>query len=53
MLSRDVAAEGIYPAVDPLASSSKALDPAVVGERHYRVARPRGQFWGGTTIYAI
>ena len=36
--SRDVAAEGYYPAVDPLASSSKALDPAIVGERHYDVA---------------
>ena len=39
VLSRDVAAEGIYPAVDPLASSSKALDPAVVGARHYEVAQ--------------
>ena len=39
VLSRDVAAEGLYPAVDPLASSSKALDPAVVGERHYSVAQ--------------
>jgi F-type H+-transporting ATPase subunit beta len=39
VLSRDVAAEGIYPAVDPLASSSKALDPAVVGARHYHVAQ--------------
>ena len=35
VLSRDVAAEGLYPAVDPLASSSKALDPSIVGERHY------------------
>ena len=39
VLSRDVAAEGLYPAVDPLASSSKALDPAVVGARHYHVAQ--------------
>ena len=39
VLSRDVAAEGYYPAVDPLASSSKALDPAVVGQRHYDVAQ--------------
>lgn len=39
VLSRDVAAEGLYPAVDPLASSSKALDPAIVGERHYAVAQ--------------
>lgn len=39
VLSRDVAAEGLYPAVDPLASSSKALDPSVVGQRHYDVAQ--------------
>jgi F-type H+-transporting ATPase subunit beta len=39
VLSRDVAAEGIYPAVDPLRSSSKALDPTVVGARHYEVAQ--------------
>jgi F-type H+-transporting ATPase subunit beta len=38
VLSRDVAAEGYYPAVDPLTSSSKALDAAVVGTRHYEVA---------------
>jgi len=38
VLSRDVAAQGLYPAVDPLASSSKAMDPAVVGDRHYEAA---------------
>jgi F-type H+/Na+-transporting ATPase subunit beta len=38
VLSREVAAEGYYPAVDPLNSSSKALDAAVVGARHYEVA---------------
>jgi F-type H+-transporting ATPase subunit beta len=38
-LSRDIAALGIYPAVDPLASTSNILAPEVVGERHYRVAR--------------
>jgi len=38
-LSRQVAALGIYPAVDPLASTSTILAPEVVGERHYRVAR--------------
>jgi len=38
VLSRDVAAEGYYPAVDLLHSSSKALDPAIVGSRHYEVA---------------
>jgi F-type H+-transporting ATPase subunit beta len=39
VLSREVAAEGLYPAVDPLQSSSKALDPSVVGQRHYDVAQ--------------
>ncbi len=39
VLSRSIAEKGIYPAVDPLASTSRALDPAVVGEEHYRVAR--------------
>ncbi|WP_026606801.1 F0F1 ATP synthase subunit beta [Methylocapsa acidiphila] len=38
MLSRRLAAEGFYPAVDPLASSSVLLDPLVVGEEHYRLA---------------
>ena len=38
-LSRDIAALGIYPAVDPLASSSTILAPEVVGDRHYQVAR--------------
>jgi len=38
-LSRDIAALGIYPAVDPLASTSTILSPEVVGERHYNVAR--------------
>jgi F-type H+-transporting ATPase subunit beta len=39
VLSRDIAALGIYPAVDPLDSTSRILDPRVVGEEHYRVAR--------------
>ena len=38
-LSRDIAALGIYPAVDPLASSSTILAPEIVGDRHYNVAR--------------
>jgi len=38
-LERSISEKGIYPAVDPLASSSRILDPQVVGERHYRVAR--------------
>jgi len=39
VLSRDIASLGIYPAVDPLDSSSRQLDPLVVGEEHYNVAR--------------
>ncbi|WP_297323503.1 F0F1 ATP synthase subunit beta [uncultured Bartonella sp.] len=39
VLSRSIAEKGIYPAVDPLDSSSRMLDPLVVGEEHYNVAR--------------
>ncbi len=39
VLSREMAAEGMYPAVDPLSSSSSLLDPRVVGDEHYRVAQ--------------
>ncbi|MEI7427084.1 MAG: F0F1 ATP synthase subunit beta [Betaproteobacteria bacterium] len=39
VLSRDIAALGIYPAVDPLDSTSRQLDPLVVGTEHYEVAR--------------
>jgi F-type H+/Na+-transporting ATPase subunit beta len=39
VLSRDIAALGIYPAVDPLDSTSRQLDPLVIGEEHYKVAR--------------
>jgi F-type H+-transporting ATPase subunit beta len=39
VLSRDIAALGIYPAVDPLDSTSRQLDPLVVGEDHYQTAR--------------
>ncbi len=38
VLSRDMAAQGLYPAVDPLESSSKLLDPVIVGEEHVRLA---------------
>jgi F-type H+-transporting ATPase subunit beta len=38
-LERSISEKGIYPAVDPLASSSRILDPQYVGERHYNVAR--------------
>ncbi len=39
VLSRSISELGIYPAVDPLASSSRILDPRVIGEEHYAVAR--------------
>jgi F-type H+/Na+-transporting ATPase subunit beta len=39
VLSRDIAAKGIYPAVDPLDSTSRMLQPDIVGEEHYQVAR--------------
>ncbi len=38
-LERSIAEKGIYPAIDPLASSSRILDPQYVGERHYAIAR--------------
>ena len=43
VLSRAIAELGIYPAVDPLDSTSKILDPNIVGEEHYRVARQTQQ----------
>ena len=54
-LSRDIAALGIYPAVDPLASSSTILDPLVVGDRHYQTARRQEvlQLQGTQDIIAI
>ncbi|MBL6907777.1 MAG: F0F1 ATP synthase subunit beta, partial [Luminiphilus sp.] len=39
VLSRDIAAKGIYPAVDPLDSTSRQLDPLIIGTEHYAVAR--------------
>ena len=39
VLSRDIASQGIYPAVDPLDSTSRILSPEVVGQEHYEVAR--------------
>jgi F-type H+-transporting ATPase subunit beta len=39
VLSRKLAGEGLYPAIDPLQSSSKMAMPSIIGERHYRIAR--------------
>ena len=39
VLSRAIVEQGIYPAVDPLESTSRILDPRIVGEEHYQVAR--------------
>ncbi|HCH97270.1 MAG TPA: F0F1 ATP synthase subunit beta, partial [Lachnospiraceae bacterium] len=39
VLSRSIVELGIYPAVDPLESTSRILDPRIVGEEHYAVAR--------------
>ena len=39
VLSREIASQGIYPAVDPLGSTSRILDPGILGEEHYSVAR--------------
>jgi F-type H+-transporting ATPase subunit beta len=39
VLSRDIASKGIYPAVDPLSSTSRQLDPLIIGNEHYDIAR--------------
>ncbi len=49
-LSRSISELGIYPAVDPLASTSRILDPLIVGEEHYDVAQPVKQSCNATRI---
>jgi len=46
VLSREIAAEGLYPAIDPLASWSKSLDPDVIGRRHDRVVQAAREVLG-------
>jgi len=48
VLSRQIASLGIYPAVDPLDSTSRQLDPLVVGEEHYNTARACRLFFSAT-----
>ena len=49
MLAREIASLGIYPAVDPLASTSRILDPRYVGDEHYQVARQVQEILSATT----
>ena len=44
VLERSIAELGIYPAVDPLASTSRILDPRIIGQEHFEVARGVGNF---------
>ncbi|PKT92660.1 hypothetical protein CWI61_07055, partial [Neisseria meningitidis] len=53
VLSRDIASLGIYPAVDPLDSTSRQLDPLVLGQEHYDVARGVLVFYTHLTLPTI
>lgn len=53
VLSRSIAELGIYPAVDPLESTSRILDPAIVGEEHYGVAREVQRICSSIKLYRI
>ena len=53
VLSRQIAEIGIYPAVDPLDSTSRILDPRIVGDEHYRVAEKCKKFFKLTNHYKI
>ena len=51
VLSRGIAELGIYPAVDPLDSTSRIMDPNVVGQEHYEVARGVQKILQVTTVF--
>ena len=53
VLSRQIAEIGIYPAVDPLDSTSRILDPRIVGDEHYRVARDVQKDFASINLYKI
>ena len=52
-LDRSLSEQGIYPAVDPLDSTSRALDPEIVGEEHYEVAAEVQEHFNDTKNYKI
>merc|ERR1711998_506347 len=53
VLSRAISELGIYPAVDPLDSTSRMLDPRIVGDEHYDIARQTQKFFKITKFFKI
>ena len=53
VLNRAISEKGIYPAVDPLDSTSRILDPQVVGDDHYRVAREVQEYFKRIKVFKI
>ena len=53
VLSRQIAELGIYPAVDPLDSTSRVLDPRVIGDEHYSVTEKFKKFFSSTNLFKI
>ena len=53
VLDRKISELGIYPAIDPLQSSSRILDPRVIGDRHYNVAEMFSKFFKNIKIFKI